>query len=128
MRICLDLDGVICELRRADQSYEELSPVPGAQEAIRKLKDAGHIIIIQTARHMRTCNGNEGLAVARIGAMTLAWLEAHEIAFDEIYFGKPWADVYVDDNGYRFSEWNGVDVSSLQSREQALSDDGEKLE
>ena len=29
--------------------------------------------------------------------------------YDEIYFGKPWANVYIDDNAFRFETWDKID-------------------
>jgi capsule biosynthesis phosphatase len=109
MRICLDLDGVICEIRKGDQTYPEVRPLPGAVERIKALKDAGHYIIIQTARHWKTCQGNVGLILARQGLNTLQWLERHEIPYDELHFGKPWADIYIDDNAIRFQSWDQIE-------------------
>ncbi len=108
MRICIDLDGVICQLRGPDQTYAELQPVPGAVEKLRQLKAAGHYLIIATARHMKTCEGNVGRVVARQGAVTLEWLRRHGIEYDEIHFGKPHAQVYLDDNALRFSGWENI--------------------
>jgi capsule biosynthesis phosphatase len=107
-RICIDLDGVICELKKPSQSYESLSPVSGAAETIKQLRDNGNYIILYTARHMKTTQSNQGLVAARVGAITLDWLEKNSIEYDEIYFGKPWADIYIDDNAYRFSSWNEI--------------------
>lgn len=117
MRICLDLDGVICQLRHPEQEYADLEPVPGAVEAIGRLRSEGHTIIIYTARHMKTCSGNTGQVVARQGATTLAWLARHGIEFDELHFGKPWADVYLDDNAVRFFGWDGLDLTAVESAE-----------
>lgn len=108
MRICLDLDGVIAQLKSSGQDYSECLPVPGAIEKIRDLKNNGHYIIIYTARHMKTCNANLGLTIARIGKITLEWLEKHNIEYDEIHFGKPWADIYIDDNAFRFIVWDDI--------------------
>ena len=108
MRICLDLDGVIAQLKSSGQDYSECLPVPGAIEKIRDLKNNGHYIIIYTARHMKTCNANPGLTIARIGKITLEWLERHNIEYDEIHFGKPWADIYIDDNAFRFIVWDDI--------------------
>ena len=105
MRICFDLDGVICETKKAGESYADVKVLPGARETLQRLRDAGHTIIIHTARHMKTCQGNVGLVIARQGKVTLDWLARHDIPYDEIVFGKPYAHVYVDDNGYRFSDW-----------------------
>ncbi len=115
MRICIDIDGVICELKRPGQEYGELQALPGAAEKIRALRRAGHTVILQTARHMKTCGGNVGLVVARQGKTTLDWLAAHGIEYDEIHFGKPFADVYIDDNALRFESWS------------VISDDGSSL-
>jgi capsule biosynthesis phosphatase len=108
MRICIDMDGVICRLREPGQEYADLEPVPGAIEKLRALKAAGHTIIICTARHMKTCGGNVGQVVARQGAVTLNWLASHGVPYDEIHFGKPHADVYVDDNAVRFESWDAI--------------------
>jgi len=106
MRICLDLDGVVAELRRPDQTYSELAPVPGAVEALRQLKEQGHYLIIFTARHMKTCEGNVGAVIARQGLPTLEWLARMGIMVDEVTFGKPYAHIYVDDCALRFSSWD----------------------
>lgn len=108
MRICIDLDGVICKLKSEGQSYADLEPVKGAVEKIRELKESGHYTIIYTARHMKTCGGNFSMAIARIGKVTLDWLESYGIPYDEIVFGKPWADVYIDDNALRFEGWDKI--------------------
>jgi capsule biosynthesis phosphatase len=124
MRICVDLDGVICKLKLPGQSYAELEPVDGAVEKLRALRAAGHTLIIFTARHMKTCSGNVALALARQGATTFEWLARYEVPYDEIYFGKPHADVYIDDNAVRFASWNEVsdNGSSLpQSRESTIA-------
>lgn len=114
MRICVDLDGVICELRRAEQTYADVEPRPGAVETLRRLRTAGHEIIIYTARHMKTTGGNVGLVMARQGETTFLWLRQHGVEFDEIHFGKPQADVYIDDNALRFESWSSIrDESDL---------------
>jgi capsule biosynthesis phosphatase len=124
MRICIDLDGVICRLKEPGQEYAQLEPVPGAVEKLRQLKAAGHYIIIATARHMKTCDGNVGQVVARLGSVTLDWLQRHHVEYDEIHFGKPHAQVYIDDNAVRFESWSSIagDGSTLPpSAEQRMS-------
>jgi capsule biosynthesis phosphatase len=125
-RICLDLDGVIAELKKPGQTYRTLDPVPGAVEKLRAFKAAGHYLIIQTARHMKTCGANVGLVNARIAKDTLDWLEDHGIPYDEIYFGKPWAQIYIDDNGFRFLDWNAIadDASNLPGNREDIAGAG----
>ena len=120
MRICVDLDGVICELRKEGQTYSDVAPIPGAAERLRELRAAGHVIIIHTARHMRTCSGDVGKVIARIGAITLEWLARNEIEYDEIFFGKPWADVYIDDNALRFTSWEEIVADSLPASHETV--------
>ncbi|MDA8998144.1 capsular biosynthesis protein [Gammaproteobacteria bacterium] len=111
MRICIDIDGVICQLKLEGQTYEELLPVEGAAEKISSLRRSGHYIILNTARHMKTCEGNTGKVLKRISLITLQWLDKHDVEYDEIYFGKPWANIYIDDNAYRFTSWDSIDNS-----------------
>lgn len=115
MRICIDLDGVICKLRKEDETYDGLEPVLGAIDKIKGLKKEGHYIIIYTARRMKTHQANTAKVIADIGKITLDWLAKYEIPYDEIMFGKPWADIYIDDNAFRFSSWDDIknDGSSL---------------
>jgi capsule biosynthesis phosphatase len=108
VRICIDLDGVICQLRGPGQTYADVDPVPGAVDNLRAFRAAGHTIIIFTARHMKTCAGNVGLVTARMARITLDWLDRHGVPFDEIHFGKPHADVYIDDNAFRFASWEAI--------------------
>jgi capsule biosynthesis phosphatase len=108
MKICIDVDGVLCELRRANQTYADVQPLPGAVEKMTALKASGHYLILNTARHMVTCNSNVGLVVARQGKILMDWLARHNIPYDELWFGKPHADVYLDDNAYRFQNWSEI--------------------
>jgi len=109
MRICIDLDGVIADFKKEGQTYADVAPIEGALQKVRSLKENGHYIIIFTARHMKTCEANIGKVNARIGKQTLDWLDKHDVEYDEIFFGKPWADVYIDDNAFRFSDWEAID-------------------
>ena len=57
---------------------------------------------------MKTCNNNLGMILAKQGKTLFDWLDKHEIPYDEVWFGKPLADLYIDDKGYRFDNWNDV--------------------
>lgn len=127
MKICIDVDGVLCDLRRPEQSYADLQPLPGAVEKMNSLKHAGHYLILCTARHMATCNGNIGLVVARQGRTLLDWLARHNIPYDEIWFGKPHADVYLDDNAHRFTGWNDISADGGNLPVSREKSQGEKL-
>lgn len=113
MRIVIDLDGTICPIKNEGESYEDLIPYEGAREKIETLKDKGHYIIISTARNMGTQQSNLGKVLKNIGQITLNWLEKHSIYYDEIYFGKPNGNVYIDDRAMRFKSWDDIDESIL---------------
>src|SRR5215210_8716808 len=103
MRICLDVDGTLCELKGPHDDYADVRPIPHAAEAIRSLRAAGHYVILATARHMNTCGANVGMVVARQGPTLLEWLTRHGIDCDKLWFGKPHADLYLDDKPMAFS-------------------------
>lgn len=109
MRICIDLDGVIAGFKKPGQTYADVDPIEGAIQKVKNLKENGHYIILFTARHMKTCEANIGKVNARIGMQTLNWLDKHKVTYDEIFFGKPWADIYIDDNAFRFESWDEID-------------------
>jgi hypothetical protein len=62
-------------------------------ELARKMKSEGHTIIIHTARRMTT-HAHVG---TDIGTITFNTLAEFNIPYDEILFGKPIADMYIDD-------------------------------
>ena len=96
-RFCFDLDGTLVTAPRVPGDYTTCEPIPAQVDNVRKLHAAGHAIIIHTARRMRTHGGNVGGVVADVGEITLQQLRAMGIPFDEMVFGKPYADFYVDD-------------------------------
>ena len=114
MRICIDLDGTICEHRKPGETYADVLPKPGAQEFIKALHEEGHTIIIHTARNMQTQGHNVGKVVRNVGKITLEWLDLHNIVYDEIFFGKPNADITIDDRCLRFKSWDDVNFSLLK--------------
>jgi|TARA_R110002020_G_scaffold38425_1_gene115515 capsule biosynthesis phosphatase len=118
MRICIDVDGTIVPTRQQDQKYEDLIPFNNAVASIQQLKEQGHIIILLTARHMQTCNNNIGEIVAKQGNILIPWLNKWKIPYDELHFGKPLADIYVDDRGLPFT---GNWLNTLNNIEDSLS-------
>ncbi len=115
MRIIIDLDGTICHLKQEGETYDMLLPHSGALERLKELKNAGHYIIIQTARNMATCDSNLGKVMKNVGAITLNWLEKHQVPYDEIYFGKPNGHLYIDDRALRFSDWETITEKLIET-------------
>lgn len=116
MRIAIDLDGTICRIKRPDESYADVQPLPGAADRLRELRAAGHYVVIVTARNMATCDSNLGKVMRNVGRTTLEWLDRHGIEYDEIFFGKPNAEVYIDDRALRFDGWDGITEDVLRQR------------
>ena len=104
-KICFDLDGTICENKLGNQSYADLKPLNGAVEVLKDLKEDGHYIIILTARNMKTYENNIGKVIANQSKVVIDWLNKWEVPYDELHFGKPVADIYVDDKGYKLENW-----------------------
>ena len=110
MRYVFDLDGVICSLKKPSESYEDVIPNHDVINLIQKLKKNNDYIIIYTARHMRTCDGNVDEVIKKIGGITKRWLEKWNVYYDELIFGKPYADVYIDDLGITFTSAKDIQI------------------
>jgi len=97
MIYCFDLDGTLVTDPVVPNDYSTTQPISENINVVRELKRRGHKIIINTSRRMKTYNGNVGAALRDIGLVTLQSLQAMNIPYDEIFFGKPYADYYIDD-------------------------------
>jgi hypothetical protein len=90
--IMVDLDGVVC----TEESFFErplARPIPGAREALRRLRAAGFTVVIYTARSWGEL------------PVTRRWLAEHGIEYDGLHMGKPVADLWIDDRAIRFTNW-----------------------
>ena len=103
LRIVVDLDGVICQLKRPFESYADVEPKMDTIRLMKEWRKQGHYIIIHSARHMKTCKGDVSEVVRRVGDETTNWLKKWEVPYDEIFFGKPYGDIYIDDLAIQFS-------------------------
>jgi capsule biosynthesis phosphatase len=116
MKISVDLDGTIAKNKTQWEHYRDVEPLPDAVESLQKLKKEGFYIIIHTARNMGTCNNNIGQVIARQGKLVTDWLERHEIPYDEILFGKPNVDYFIDDKGIGFKNWKETTKTLLNNK------------
>lgn len=97
VRICFDLDNTLVTFPKVRGDYSTVEPIQNTINLAHKLKKLGCTIIIYTARHMKTCEGNQGKIMKKIGNITINTLDKFNIPYDELYFGKPWANFYIDD-------------------------------
>lgn len=98
-RYCFDLDNTLVTYPKNSCDYTTVEPIEKNINLVRELYNTGNIIIIHTARRMKTMDGNQGKVLASIGKITFDTLEKFDIPYHEIYFGKPLADFYIDDLG-----------------------------
>lgn len=100
LRICFDIDNTIIKYRLHGQSYSNATINAPIVILLRKLKSLGHTIILYTARGMKSAKQNYGQAMKTVAMETFESLDKNNIPYDEIYFGKPDADIYIDDKAF----------------------------
>lgn len=106
--IVMDIDGTLCLKRQPGETYADARPAPEVVEMLRAYRERGFYVILATARNMNTYDANVGLIIANTAKTLLAWLDRHEIPYDELHVGKPWAGrggFYVDDKAVRPDEF-----------------------
>ena len=96
-RICFDLDNTLVTHPAIAGDYETCLPIERNIRFLRFLKAQGHHIIIHSARRMRIHAGDVAAVIDDIGQLTKRQLERFDIPHDELIFGKPYADMYIDD-------------------------------
>ena len=114
----MDLDGTICENIKPGVTYADVKPLPGAVDALEELKQRGYYIVIFTARNMRACYNNIGRVVARQGPIVFEWLKKYGVPYDEVRFGKPHVDYFIDDKGMKFTNWKDIKKQLLQAEKE----------
>lgn len=97
LRVCFDLDNTLVTHPIISGDYTSVLPIQRNIDYLKLLHRLGHTIIIYTARRFRTHHGNVGAIVADIGKITFDTLDKFDIPYDEIFFGKPYAQYYIDD-------------------------------
>ncbi len=102
--VAIDFDGVIHNFDKGwhdGTCYGE--PLPGSIEAIKNLSKKYNIIIFtaKAKKNRPLVNGKTGLELVK------EWLERYGLMdyVNEITSEKPRAKIYIDDNGYRFENW-----------------------
>lgn len=105
LRWVFDLDETLVTLPQVPGDYSSVLPITKTINFVNHLYDTGHYIIIHTARHMKTCNGNLDLVKEKVGQVTRETLSKYNIQYHELIFGKPYADIYVDDKSTNPHHW-----------------------
>lgn len=103
MTVCFDLDGTLCT--NTYGAYDEAEPFPWAIERLNALAEAGHRIVVFTARG--TATGIDWREV------TQNQLDRWGVRYDDLQLGKPSAAVYVDDRAVHTTAWREGDAYAV---------------
>lgn len=117
--VCVDFDSTLYPWRPI---YEQPDPLPGAADAVRRLKDAGYRIVIFTSRLSPTWLASTKYTASDMLDHIEAVLKRDAIPYDLITAEKVPAEAYVDDRAIRFTEgewpaivdwilWSGDDAA-----------------
>lgn len=96
-RFCFDLDNTLVTYPKEAGNYGTVEPIIKNIKLVQYLHKQGHTIIIQTARNMKSGMQNAGVATKLAYISVTNTLTKYNIPFDELHFGKPQADFYIDD-------------------------------
>lgn len=103
LTICFDIDGTLCSNTEGD--YDQAEPFLDAIADVNRLYDAGHTILLLTARGSTT-----GIDWRLLTEKQLAdW----GVRYHALFMGKPTADLYVDDKAINVSDWRFGSIGSL---------------
>lgn len=95
MIYCFDIDGTICT--NTDGQYDNAKPFPDVIEKVNLLFEMGETIYFYTARGATT-----GMDWSN---STKEQLKMWGVKHHKIFFGKPTADLYIDDKCVNIKEW-----------------------
>lgn len=102
MKFVIDIDGVICD---EEKSVFERKPYKKRIDYINKLYDEGHEIVYFTARGMRSQNDDQYRSDQVYRMATEHQLNDWNCKYHALFFGKPNADVYIDNKNLMMDEF-----------------------
>ena len=104
--LVVDIDNTIT-IDESGVPYNDKRPNEAMIAKLKEYAAAGWEITLNSSRRMSTHRNDEARVVADIAATTIEWLQRHEVPYDGIRFGKPYAHegFYVDDKSVRPSEF-----------------------
>jgi len=116
-RFCFELDGTLVSFPEVPNDYSSIRPIQSNIKLAQELHAAGHYIVIQTARCMKIHKGNVAAVIADVGKLTIDTLDEFKIPYDELVFGKPHADVYIDDHAIHAQMNTFKEIGWLRDKE-----------
>ena len=106
-----DIDDTICNNKNRD--YINAEPIKEVINKINYLHKNVATIRLYTSRGMVSCNGDINKIIAKNKDILLNWLYRHNVKFDELIFGKPLGDLYVDDKAMNVEDFKKQDFCLL---------------
>ena len=100
--IVIDVDDTVCFTENRD--FDNSRPSPEVIKRINELHDEGWRIVFFTARGAKSCKTLEERE-KKYREITERWLIKNGVKFDDLLFGKPNADYYVDDKNISIDEF-----------------------
>ncbi len=101
--VVVDLDGTIA--REDDYKLSGNGPIPGAKEALQRLRDAGYDIVIYTCRMNKK---GRPRYIMQLQKTTIEdWLDRNGIPYTRVeddYNGKPRGQFYLDNRAIRVND------------------------
>jgi hypothetical protein len=92
---CFDIDGTICT--NTNGTYADAEPMVERINKLNALYDSGHEIVLFTARGSTT-----GIDWSD---KTKEQMNTWGVKYHKLLFGKPFADVFIDDRAVKDIEW-----------------------
>ena len=100
MRVCFDIDGVLCD--QVAQDYDGAQPNREMIALLNRLYDRGDTIVLHTSRFMGRAQSNREEA-ERIGrAFTEQQLAGWGVRYHELWMGKPRYEFVIDDRSVHY--------------------------
>ena len=99
MIYCFDIDGTLCS--KGHEDYNDAEPFLERIEIVNNLYDEGDKIILFTARGASTGIDWKDLTKKQVNNWGLK--------YHELRFGKPHADVFIDDKAKDLFSWFNLD-------------------
>jgi capsule biosynthesis phosphatase len=106
--LCVDVDDTLCFTD--DHDYTQSRPNDPVVVKVREAKAKGWWIILHTARGMGRSGGHIETVADEVLDEVRALCERHDIPYDEIVVGKPWARWYIDDRALRPDEFTELEL------------------
>ena len=105
LSIVVDIDDVISV--HTNRDYANAVPNQDIIDKLEELHTQGFKVKLYTSRGMVSCNGDAEEAKQKNADVLIKWLRDNKVSYDEIVFGKPLGDLYVDDRCMPAEEFAG---------------------